>query len=351
MSAFITGIQQVGIGVCDAQEAKYLYRDLFGMDVLVFDDIANAHLMTQYTGNEIHQRRAILSLNMQGGGGFEIWQFTSRKPSTHTNQPRIGDIGIFGIKIKAADIYNAHRFFGKSELNGITPVFQAPDGNKHFWIKDRYGNDFNVVEGKSWFKRDKKICGGVVGAIIGVSDMAKALDFYKNILGITEVVYDIIAPYTDVPREQQANNVCRRVLLTKQPALQGAFSKLLGCVNIELVEARSRVPDKIFANRFWGDCGFIHLCFDVTNMEGLKEYVISQRHHFTVDSADTFPMGNSGGRFCYMEDPDGTLIELVETHKVPVIKKLGIYFNLKKRKNKSPLPDWMLSLLSLNKIK
>ena len=62
-------------------------------------------------------------------------------------------------------------------------------------------------------------------------------------------------------------------------------------------------------------------------------------------------MGEAGGRFAYMEDPDGTLIELVETHKVPVLKKYGLYFNLKKRGIYKTLPDWMLNLLSLNKIK
>ena len=62
-------------------------------------------------------------------------------------------------------------------------------------------------------------------------------------------------------------------------------------------------------------------------------------------------MENASGRFCYLEDPDGTLIELVETHKVPVMKKLGIYFNLKKRNLEKPLPDWMIKLLSLSKVK
>jgi hypothetical protein len=27
--------------------------------------------------------------------------------------------------------------------------------------------------------------------------------------------------------------------------------------------------------------------------------------------------------FCYIEDPDGTLIELVETHKSAIFKKIG----------------------------
>jgi len=34
-------------------------------------------------------------------------------------------------------------------------------------------------------------------------------------------------------------------------------------------------------------------------------------------------MGEASGHFAYVEDPDGTLIEFVETHKIPIIKKLG----------------------------
>ncbi len=62
-------------------------------------------------------------------------------------------------------------------------------------------------------------------------------------------------------------------------------------------------------------------------------------------------MGESGGRFAYVEDPDGTLIEMVETHKIPVLKKLGFYLNLKNRKSGKPLPNWMVNLMGLNKVK
>jgi hypothetical protein len=74
-------------------------------------------------------------------------------------------------------------------------------------------------------------------------------------------------------------------------------------------------------------------------------------YSFTIDSEDSFAMEHASGRFCYMEDPDGTLIELVETHKVPVLKKLGFYLNLKKRNLEKPLPDWMIKLLALSKVK
>jgi hypothetical protein len=35
-----------------------------------------------------------------------------------------------------------------------------------------------------------------------------------------------------------------------------------------------------------------------------------KQHFFTVDSNNSFEMDNASGRFCYIEDPDGTLIEL-----------------------------------------
>ncbi|MEJ7680557.1 MAG: hypothetical protein WKG06_22430 [Segetibacter sp.] len=150
--------------------------------------------------------------------------------------------------------------------------------------------------------------------------------------------------------DSRGNN-SKRVLLKKQVANKGAFSKLLGSVQIELVEALDFQPTRIYQDRYWGDCGFIHLCFDVLNMDSLKQKSEDAGFSFTIDSANSFSMGSSAGRFCYAEDPDGTLIELVETHKVPIFKKLNLSLNLKTRKNEGPLPDWMIAMLGLNKIK
>ena len=236
MQQFITGIQQAGIGVSNAEQAKYLYRDLFGMDVLVFDNEAAAGLMTKYTGGKVEQRRAILAMNMQGGGGFEIWQFTSRSPIKYPGELMLGDIGIFSIKIKTFNVQKAYTAFSINKLVTVSPLFLSPDGKPHFWVKDGYGNTFNIIEARSWFKKNKKICGGVAGAVIGVADMDKALDFYKSLLGIEDVIYDITAPIADGPTA--TGKTYRRVLLSKSTAAEGAFSKLLGCVQIELIEAK-----------------------------------------------------------------------------------------------------------------
>ncbi|GEO08240.1 VOC family protein [Segetibacter aerophilus] len=350
MKNLITGIQQVGIGVTNADEAKYLYKDLFGMNVLIFDDYAEASLMTKYTGSQVHKRHAILSMNLFGGGGFEIWQFTSRTPRQQSEH-RFGDLGIFATRIKSKNVAAAHEHFKNIASVTISDLFASPDDRLHFWLKDPYGNHFNIVEGDEWFKSGKSICGGVVGAVIGVSDMKKALRFYQGVLGIDEVIYSGTAPAIDLPFIQQQGQQFKRVLLKKQLANKGAFSKLLGSVQIELVEALNFTPKKIYEDRFWGDCGFIHLCFDVLHMDLLKERSLALGYNFSVDSANSFSMGSSAGRFCYAEDPDGTLIELVETHKVPILKKLNLSLNLKARKSEAPLPDWMIGMLALNKVK
>ena len=191
--------------------------------------------------------------------------------------------------------------------------------------------------------------GGVCGAIIGVSDMDKSVRFYKDAFGLNTVVYDVTGTFNDLGTVNE-NKKYRRVLLKLKNDFHGAFSRLLGDVQIELIQALDDKPVKIFENRYWGDIGFIHLCFDVPDMNKLKHQIEKSGYHLCVDSGDTFDMGNSGGRFAYVEDPDGTLIEMVETHKVPVMKKFGIYINLKKRKMHKPLPNWMVGMLEWNKV-
>ena len=92
-------------------------------------------------------------------------------------------------------------------------------------------------------------------------------------------------------------------------------------------------------------------------MRALGKFCAEKGHPFTVDSCPgdvSFDMGEASGHFTYIEDPDGTLIELVETHKIPIVSKLGWYIDMKKRDPKRPFPKilfWLISLVSREKIK
>ena len=98
------GIQQIGIGVKNLQEAWAWYLKVFGMDCRIFDDETEARFMLPYTGGKPQSRHAILALNLQSGGGFEIWQYKGRTPLPISEEIKIGDLGILICKMKVRDI-------------------------------------------------------------------------------------------------------------------------------------------------------------------------------------------------------------------------------------------------------
>jgi catechol 2,3-dioxygenase-like lactoylglutathione lyase family enzyme len=352
----ISGIQQMGIGVMNLPEAWKWYIDQFGMDCRAFEDEADAKLMLPYTGGEPRSKHAVLALNLQSGGGFEIWQYKVRKPMKIKEEIMIGDLGIIACKIKAKNCGEALKTFKRNGIRVPENISKDPTGKPTFFMKDPFGNLFQIVEANDWFMDEKKDTGGAYGAIIGVTDIEKSRVIYSAILGYDEVIYDSTAVFPDLSELPGGKNECRRVLLKRSKPFTGPFSKVLGQSVIELISSTKNPGKKIYENRFWGDPGFIHICFDMRGMDELKSYCESKGFPFTVDSkksheGKSFDMGEAAGHFSYIEDPDGTLIEFVETHKMPIFKKLGLYFDLRKRDPEKSLPDWMVKTLKFSKVK
>lgn len=348
----ISGIQQVGIGVSNVHEAFKWYRQNFGFDVPIFDEAAVAGLMLPYTDGQPQSRHAILALNMQGGGGFEIWQYTHRTPRPAAFDIQLGDTGIYAIKIKST---NVHKAFDEMKAKGLDVlsayVEKAPNQAPHFWVRDPFGNLFQVIESNSWFQKGRGTIGGIAGVVLGTSNIEKTTALYRDILGYDEVVYDKTTIHDDFKVLPSGELPCNRVLLRHSKPRVGAFAPLLNATEIELVQIFERTPNKIFKDRLWGELGYIHLCFDINGMEALKNRCHTEGYPFTVDSANSFDMGEAAGRFAYIEDTDGTLIEFVETHKVPILKSIGWYLNLQKRPAEKPLARWMLKAMGMNRVK
>lgn len=346
-----SGIQQMGIGNPDVHKTWAWYRKNFDFDTPIFEEEAEAALMLPYTNNEVHTRNAALVLNMNGGGGLEIWQYKTRDLIWPSFEVLPGDLGIHTLKIKTLDITKAYADCKSKGLNPLCEIQERNGKPYSFLLKDLHGNMVEICQSESWFQKDKSLYGGVGGAAIGVSDMNKALTFYKEVLGFDKFVWEEKGAFDDLNAWAGEKHLYHRVILERSAAYKGPFSPLLGPAQLELVYVDDRKQNKIFEGRFWGDPGYIHLCFDIVGMEALKKHCESKGHPFTVDSANSFDMGEAAGRFVYIEDPDGTWIEFVETHKIPLIKKIGWYLNLQKRNPEKPLPRWMLKALGLSKVK
>jgi catechol 2,3-dioxygenase-like lactoylglutathione lyase family enzyme len=350
MKKNISGIQQVGIGVKDAKEAWKWYRRVFGMDINVFEDTATAKLMLHYTNGQECDRYAALAMNLEGGAGFEIWQHTAMDPKPPVFDIKIGDTGIFITKMKTRNIrqaFDRHQAMDLDMPGGLTP---DPKGDLHYYLRDPYNNIFDIVQEDNFFMKQKSLTGGVSGAVIGVSDIDEARKVYSDILEYDEVIFDRAGKFNDFSALPGGDEKYHRVLLRHKPR-KGPFSRLLGPTQIELVQALDRTPRKIFHDRIWGELGYIHLCFDIMGMRELQAECEEKGFPFTVNSADSFDMGTAAGHFSYISDPDGTPIEFVETHKLPIIEKLGLYINLKGRDPQKSLPDLMLKTLIFSRVK
>ncbi len=353
MSNKINGIQQLGVGVENVGEAWKWYRKHFSMDIRMFEDEAVAELMLAHTAGKPRARHAVLALNMRGGGGFEIWQHTGKKPETPKFEIQLGDLGINIGKIKTDNVEGAWHQFNDSRLNLLGPVSNDPEKNSHFYLKDIYGNLWEVKNEREVFKKEKSVNGGVLGVVIGVKNIDESLKIYQNILGYDQVVYDKSGTFEDFNKLPGGGNLFRRLLLKHTDTKSGAFSPFFGQSEIELIQVLDREPRSIYEGRIWGDPGFIHICFDVSGMDSLRQQVKEAGFPFTVDSArniDSFDMGEAAGNFAYIQAPEGTLIEFVETHKIPLLKKLGWHLDLRKR-GSHPLPRWMLKLFRFKRVK
>jgi len=319
----------------------------------MFDDEAVAELMLAHTDGKPRARHAVLALNMRGGGGFEIWQHKGKKPEPPKFEIQLGDLGINIGKIKTDKVKAAYKKFNKSGLNLLGPVQKDPVMNDHFYMKDIYGNMWEIKNQKQVFRKEKSVSGGVLGVVIGVKNMEESLKVYQEILQYDQIVYDKTGTFNDFKDLPGGTSRFRRVLLKHSDVKTGAFSPFFGNSVIELIQVLDREPRDIYEDRIWGDPGFIHLCFDINGIDNMREKVKQMGYPFTVDSArdlESFDMGEAAGSFEYIQAPEGTLIEFVETHRIPLMKKLNWYLDFRKRGDR-PLPNWMLKLFRFKRVR
>jgi len=353
MDYLISGIQQVGVGCEVFYEAWRWYIEMFQMNVRILEDDTVAERMLPYTGGKAQKRHACIAVNLQGGGGFEIWQYSERKPMPKPFDIAVGDLGIFAAKLKSHDAVAFHTQL-KAKYDKVGPLSLLPDGTQCFVVTDPWGNYFQVVEDKSIFIQQNLLSGGIVGALIGCTDIDRSLPLYRDLLGYGRVVYDRTGTFDDFNYMPEGGGLYRRVLLATDGPRRGAFAPLYGDSTIELVQALERTPRKIYEGRYWGDPGFIQICFDVTHMRNLEKRCNELGYPFTVDSCRDdghFDMGEASGHFTYIEDPDGTLIEFVEAHKLTITKHPHITINMLKRDREKPFPKVFFRLMGLNKVK
>lgn len=148
---------------------------------------------------------------------------------------------------------------------------------------------------------------GLYHAGVTVSDMDRALTFYRDGLGL-EVEFDVIVdgPYLPVVLDLDFSGI--RAVYLRVPG--GQFIELLEYRDIERLPAASRPCDY----------GAGHLCLLV---EGIDE-VVGRLAELGFGGRASAPVDitegpNAGARSIYLADPDGYSVELFQ--KPPVVQE------------------------------
>jgi lactoylglutathione lyase len=122
---------------------------------------------------------------------------------------------------------------------------------------------------------------------IRTSDMERSINFYTKLLGLKLVSR----------REIRQNNA--EIAFLRDPEARGA--------TLELTFYRNQ---KKFSQADYEDRVFDHIAFEVKNM---AKTIAEMREAKVTITDEPFRLGESGSLVAFVEDPDGTLIELIQT--------------------------------------
>jgi lactoylglutathione lyase len=125
-----------------------------------------------------------------------------------------------------------------------------------------------------------------VHASIRTSNMDRSIDFYTRLLGLTRV------SRREIPQND-----------AEIAFLQDPEGK--GCI-LELTFYRKQ---KRFSQPDYEDRVFDHLAFEV---KGMAQTIATMRNQKVTITDEPFKLSTTGSLIAFVEDPDGTLIELIE---------------------------------------
>ncbi len=121
---------------------------------------------------------------------------------------------------------------------------------------------------------------------IRTSNMEKSIDFYTRLMGLK------LLGRREIPQ----NNA--EIAFLQDP--EGKGSKLeLTCYKKQKKFVQAEYEDRVFD----------HIAFDIKNM---KKTIATVRKEKITITDEPFKLGPTGPLIAFIEDPDGTLIELIE---------------------------------------
>ncbi|MBU1669893.1 MAG: VOC family protein [Actinobacteria bacterium] len=312
----IDAFQHIGIGVTDIERSMDFYGRILGFRIKLNDHEEPFEQMVSIIGS-LCRMRVIMAANIRGGAAVELVQHTDSTPIPMPADARWGDIGYLAAGLKAFRLEDVVHRASTLGLEFVTPVASAesPEGVWRWaYLKDPDGLLLEALETPDLrAKGGAPRLGGFTHAVIGVSDMERSIAFYRDVIGFDGVVFDT----SETPEGMEAATggaACRTVTLKRTMKPASAFPLDGGMVR--LVQLADGGGKPLYEGRRWGDVGIMEMAMDVRDVVGTYRNAVELgASEFCGPTLMDMGMG-SVGSFAYVKDPDGNIVELVETRKL-----------------------------------
>ena len=301
------GVHHVGVGVNNLEKISAFYQNVIGFtDVFVEFPEANHNSMFEmfrrsnivFSGTMICQKAGHIIV--------EFIRMTDPPSRPIRKDFKYGDMGVAKITIAVSEVGEIYK-----KLQGQVNFCSAPKatqiegwGDYQFvYCKDPEGNLIEFVSSSKLPVNDE--FGGARWIGASVTDLDRSKQFYQKYLGFDTVVIDTHEKFSGLVNEisGSADTKVRSCVIANSNG--GEMLELF-----EVLQPRGR---SIPHSTIWGDFGYMEICLDCDDMQGMAKYYEEEDMEFLchpqlIPSEEAYFDGHDAW-FMYIKDPDGIPIE------------------------------------------
>lgn len=312
----VNAIQHIGIGVKDTDKTLAFYREL-GFSVKLNDMTGPNPGMKPVLGDVLDMRLTMV-MNLGGGGVIETVEHTSTPIRPHPAPVRWGDLGYFGAGFRA---HNLPAIVEKLKAKGLkfeTPVLTWQTSAGQTWrqtfLKDPDDLLVHLLELPEDRDRKPRVC-GLNHVLAGVRDLDRSQRFFAEMAGFDRVLHEFEGRLPELDGLSDGPVTMKMRVLERSAGCTSPFKVLYGGM-LFLVQVTDRAPRVIFEGRRWGDIGLMEFALDGSDLDRVFQSYMAKGAPQVIPPTFMDMGTGSQGRFCYVSDPDGNIMETVEVQKV-----------------------------------
>lgn len=312
MSVF-RGVDHVGIGVGDVDEAIAFYGRHVGFDDVRFDWTGEVPGLESIAGGAPRARIAMLASGAAtpvGPGRIKLVRVLDGEgPPAPPEGQAWGEVGVCEVCLHVRGVEGVHASLVAAGCEELMPPMSAAVVPNDValdisYVADPWGTKIEMIE---WTGLWRSLPGparpeGVNHVAFGVTNMARTRTFYER-LGFTELLFesteffDPMAPWYQAP--WYSSELPAQHMTMPMPA-QGAA-----------IEPVVLDPPGHDCRGAWGHLGPMEFAIGVSNLEqGIAE--LARQGIELVGEPQAVDVGSGEWRYAYFAEPDGNYVSLVE---------------------------------------